>query len=242
MSAQKIFLCTVALALSVGSARATLIDSFSDGSQSLFVSSDQTNDSSNVGPGTSNVIGGYRDVSLQWLSGDLDFANVLTSAGKFSFTQGTSEAKVALTWDGDNAISSLNYLLGANLTSGSDNGFLLNILATTDTGVDLTMTVYTDASHASTYGTPIAGGFSGGKILSYGSFTPLTGAAGAADFSNVGAIVLTLSGYGHSGSDITLGTIQTTSNGAPVPEPSTFALAAIGAAVAWGLRRRWKKS
>ncbi len=236
MSVHKICLCSLALIFSVGSARATLIDSFSDGKQSLFVSYDQTSDSSNVGSGISNVIGGYRDVSLQWLSGDLDFANVLTSAGKFSFTEGTSEAQVVLMWDGDNALSSLNYLLGANLTDGGDNGFLLNVLATTDTGVDLTMTVYTDATHASTYGTPIAGGFSGGKVLSYGDFTPLTGAAGPADFSNVGAIVLTLSGSGHSGSDITLGTIQT------VPEPSSFALAAIGAAVALGLRRRWKKS
>jgi hypothetical protein len=231
MAALRVCLCTGLLAFLAGVAEASFIDAFDAGDQTLFVWSGKTNADDQANPGTSTAIGGYRDIALTWYSGELDFANVLASAGIFTFTQGTSEGEVAITWDGENSKGVLGYLLGANLTSGDDNQFLLNVASVTGTGVDLTMTVYTDATHASKYDIfPLSS--SGIKHLYYSDFSAVPG-YGAANFSNVGAVVLKLNGTGHVGSDITIGPIQT------VPEPSTLALAAIGTMVlGFGWRRR----
>jgi hypothetical protein len=234
MSAWKVCPCAIILALVVACAEASLIDTFAAGKQSLSVSADATTDSNQANPGTGVAIGGWRDIALTWISGDLDFANTLPAGGKFAFTQGTSEGEATITWDGANSQGVLSYLLGANLTSGGNDEFLLNILTTTGTGLGLTMTVYTDATNASSYSTSVAGGFSGNKTLLYSSFTQ-SGTAGPANFANVGAIVLGLKGAGHAGSDITIGTIST---GQSVPEPPTLAFAVMGAMAAiWGWRR-----
>ena len=96
------------------------------------------------------------------------------------------------------------------------------------------MTVYTDATHASQYVTTVPAGGSSNLLLPYSLFSQI--GANGANFSNVGAIVLEFNGVGHAGSDITIGPIQT------VPEPSTLALAAIGAMVALGFGRRWRRA
>ena len=117
---------------------------------------------------------------------------------------------------------------------------MFNVLATTGTGVELTMTVYTDATHASTYSTLVPGGYFGSESWQYGGFSQLVGAAGPANFGTVGAIVLDFNGTGHVGSDITIGPLQT--NTGTVPEPSALALAAIGAMVFFGFGRRWRRA
>ena len=239
MSARIVCLCASILAFSAGSVDATLIDSFGDVNQSAIVWSSLPFSASQANPGSSVAIGGYRDLALQWVSGDLAFANVLPAGptGEFSFTQGTAQGTTAITWDGADTPGTLSYLLGTDLTSGGGNEFLLDVSATTGTGVGLTMTVYSDATHASQYSTSVVGGFSGSLLLPYGGFSTL--GPNPADFSNVGAIVLQLNGVGHTGSDITFSSVQTAT--APVPEPSALALAAIGVAII-GLGRRWRKS
>jgi hypothetical protein len=235
MSAWKVCACAIVLALVAANAEASLIDSFTAGKQSLSVSPDATTDSNQANPGTSVAIGGYRDIALKWLSGDLDFANTLTTGGKFAFTQGTSEGEAAITWDGANTQGVLSYALGTDLTSASNNEFLLNIITTTGAGMGLTMTVYSDATHASSYSTTVPAAFSGNKAMLYSGFSKLSGAAGPANFASVGAIVLDLKGTGYAGSDITLGTISTAQ---AVPEPPVLAFTIMGAMVAiWGWRR-----
>jgi hypothetical protein len=233
MSAWKVCICAFALAFLVGSARATLIDSFTAGKQALFVSADGTTDSNQANLVT-GVIGGYRDLALEWIRGEMDFANTLPSAGKFAFTQGTSEGKGSITWDGENSQGTLGYGLAQNLAAGGTNEFFLSVLNTAGTGVALTMTIYTDATHASSCSGFVAGGFTGGKEFLYGDFTKATGMTGPVNFASVGAIKLDFNGDGHTGSDITLGLIQTRA----VPEPPTLAFVVIGAmAVIWGWRR-----
>jgi hypothetical protein len=237
MSTPRICLCALVLLCSAGTAGASLIDSFNAGSQTLFVWPGAPTASNQANPGTGTAIGGYRDITLQWISGDLDFANVLASSptGKFSFTEGTAEGKVDITWDGANTPSVLSYLLGANLTTGGDDEFRLVVDAVTGSGVPMTMTVYTDATHASAYSTTVPAGTTGNVFVPYASFAQV--AAGPANFANVGAIVLEFNGTGHVGSDITLGLIQTQQS---VPEPSTLALSAIGALVLGLVSRRRK--
>jgi hypothetical protein len=235
MSAWKVCLCAVILALSSAYAQATMIDSFSVTDQALFVDpygSGQTASSSLAAP---DAIGGFRDVALQWISGSLDFADVVSQGSMFSFTQGTAVGQATITWDG--ALASNVYSLGANLDG---NEFLIDVLGTTGTGVELTMTVYTDATHASTYSTFVPGGYANTEPLLYTGFTQLGGAAGPANFANVGAIVLNFNGTGNPGSDITIGSLQT--NTQTVPEPSTLALAAIGAMAFLGFGRRRRRA
>jgi len=232
MSAWKVCLCAVVLAFSAACAKATIIDSFGGTKFTLSVDGDSIADETDFSQvTTAAAIGGHRYTLLTWLSGDQNFASVSPSGGKFSFTQGTAEGDATITWDG--STSSNVYLLGENLNN-EGNEFQINVLGCTNTGVELTMTVYTNASEASTYSLPVTS--IGGLSLPYKDFFKLPTAASEADFSSVGAIVLDINGYNHSGSDVTLGLIQT------IPEPSTLALAAIFAVVALCLRRRWRRA
>jgi hypothetical protein len=235
MLTQRICLCALVLVLAVGTAGASLIDSFTDGSLALSVWSGVPAISQQVAATSS--IGGYRDVALDWVSGDLDFANVVYSGpvGKFAFTEGTAEGKTAITWDGANTPSVLSYLLGANLTAGGDNEFAIAVDAVTGSGVPMTISVYTDATHASAYSTTLPAGTTGNVFVPYTSFTQV--AANPANFAAVGAIVLQFNGTGHVGSDITIGSIKTQQI---VPEPSMLALGAIVAMIfglAWCRRK-----
>ncbi|MEN6452087.1 MAG: PEP-CTERM sorting domain-containing protein [Thermoguttaceae bacterium] len=230
MSAWKLCLCAIVLLFLVAAANATMIDSFGSGKQSLSVDPDSQFASGQVA--TSAAIGGYRDISLQWKSGDLDFANVTPSGGKLTFTQSTSESIATVTWDGENSPDVRSYLLGANLTSGGKDGFSIPLFAVTGSSIDLSLTVYTDAGHASLLTMTLPAGGPRTLSLRYTDFRGIGGVT--ADFTNVGAIVLGLSGVGHLGSDVTIGSIQTVTT----PEPSTLALLAIGAAALIALRRR----
>ena len=91
MSAWRVCLCAAILAFSATYAEATMINSFNDGSQALFVDLYGQTASNQVA--TSAAIGGYRDTALQSRSGDLDFANVLPPGDIFSFTKGTARER-----------------------------------------------------------------------------------------------------------------------------------------------------
>jgi len=216
--------------------QATLIDSFDAGNQSLWVSPGTPYSLSQANVG-SMAIGGYRNVAIQWITGRQSYVDVLddpTLTG-LSFTQGTAQAKTTVTWDGPDIPNVLGYSLNANLASGGANGFVLDVAQVTGTGVNLTMTVYTnDASHASVYSHLLTAGTTGAFAVPYTSFS------GAASFSDVDVIVLELDGTGHSGSDITINSIKTSVIG--VPEPSTLVMTAIGALVFLGAGRRWKRT
>ncbi|MEN6451372.1 MAG: PEP-CTERM sorting domain-containing protein [Thermoguttaceae bacterium] len=236
MAIRTLFLVTVVSILSTGNAMATLIDSFGDGEQFLRVTSRSTTAYDQGNPGSSIAIGGYRDIALQWLSGQASYvAAAADEANILEFTQGTGEAKTTITWDGPGARDSLSYSLNADLSAEKE--FLLDVAGVTGTGVAVTLTVYTDATHASTYSATLAEGTTGTVAIPYTSFTVL-GSGVAVDFAHVGAIVLGIDGTGNVGSDIAINSISTA-----VPEPASLTLLAAGAI---GLlcigRRRWLRN
>jgi hypothetical protein len=233
--------------LSAANVQATLIDYFDAGAQSLWTSQGTPYSLSQANVTSEDAIGGYRNVAIQWLTGRQSYVDVLadpTLAG-LSFTEGTGEAIATVTWDGPDIPNILEYALNANLTSGGENQFVLDVEQVTGTGIQLTLTVYTDATHASQSTIFLDAQPSEPLALPYGTvgsvFSQLAGASGPADFAHVGAIVLELSGAGHPGSDITINSITTDTHG-PVPEPSTLVLAAIGGLGLLGVRRRWRKT
>jgi hypothetical protein len=226
------------LALSAANVQATLIDSFDAGSQSLSASpgTPYSLSQSHVGP---DALGDYRDVAIQWLAGRQSYVDVLadpTLAG-LSFTQGTGQAVTTVTWDGLHIPNVLTYTLNANLTTGGENEFVFDVEQVTGP-LSLTLTVYTnDASHSSVYSCPMTVAMTGTTLS-----VPYTSFSGTANFSDIDAIVLRLDGTGHSGSDVTLKSLKTDDKGPSVPEPSTLALAAVGAFVFLGAGRRWKRN
>ncbi|MEN6459536.1 MAG: PEP-CTERM sorting domain-containing protein [Thermoguttaceae bacterium] len=232
---QRSAVVVVACALMATNVQGTVIDSFDTAAQSLSVSPKKTA-LEQVSLDSSAGLGGYRDLTLQWLNGRTAFVDVLTEAfwTGLSFTQGTSEAKLKVTWDGSDSPGVLDYALGANLTAAGQDRLQFDVAEVTGTGLTMTITVYTDASHASTYTSFVTAGTTGVLEVTYASFAS-SGTSGAANFSNIGAIVLEFNGAGHSGSDITISQIETA-----VPEPSTIAMAAVCGLALMGLSRRRK--
>jgi hypothetical protein len=237
-------LLTLISIFSIGVADAAIIDSFDTGTQSLFVSGAQMSASQQLNVGTGTAIGGYRDISLEWTSGFLDFASVSISGpqGLFVFTQlnsaPASTGKATITWDGADTPNLLSYLLGADLMSNSDDKFLLDINTVAGSGMDILMTVYSDSARVSEKMISLSGGFSGGLPVLYSDFSPV-GTGGAADFFSVGAIVLTCDGTAHPGATIVLNSVGTTHEA--VPEPSALVMLAFGALAFIGMGRHWKR-
>jgi hypothetical protein len=229
----------VVIVLSAVNARATLIDSFDSGSVSLSVTSSVSYVTKEVHPGEPDVIGGYRDIWLQWSAGATSIAEVVANSGDpewngFYFTQGArGVAAATVVWDGPTGLPSgtLGYALNKDLSAAT--AFSFDIADITGGGVNLTLTVYTDAHHASQRFLPATSLDVGTLTILRSDFTQ-SGDVGSADFSHVGAIVLKLEGTpANRGADITITRIET------IPEPSTFAMVAVGGVVLLGLRRRW---
>jgi hypothetical protein len=225
--------------LSATNVQATLIDSFDKGVQTLMTSPDQTYNLSQANVGVSAAIGAYRNLAIQWVSGRESYADVFagpTLTG-LSFTQGTGEAIATVTWDGPDTPNVLDYALNADLATGNQNEFVFDFAGVTGSGVNLTLTVFTnDAAHSSTYTHLMPAGTSGTFAVPYTSFS------GSATWADIDAIVLTLNGTGHAGSDLSLNSIKTDDKAPGVPEPSTLAMTMIGAMVLLGAGRRWRKA
>ena len=121
------------------------------------------------------------------------------------------------------------------MTIGGDNSFLLNVIGLTGTGIDVTMTVYSNGgANSSTMTTPF-------PVTNTGEIPLLfSGLSGNADLTDVNAIVMELSGVGHAGSDIAISSLTTTTTTSP--EPSTLVLAAMGVVALLGVGRKWRKA
>ncbi len=222
--------------LSATAVRAELvIDPFNTpADQSLRVTAASPNDSDTSAAAT--ALGGWRDISLARVSGQPIYVDVFSDPGAGLYlSEGTGEAVAIVTWDGENSPSVRGYSLNANLTSGGEDKFLLSVADVTGSGVNVTMTVYTnDGTHFSATD-PLLVTAAGDIPFSFASFIH-TGPDGPANFADIDAIVLQLDGTGHAGSDVAITSLKTA-----VPEPSTLVLAAVGALALLGVGRRLRK-
>lgn len=195
-----------------------------------------------VDPGS---LGGYRGVLVTRTTDrgavTVDINDSIENA--LSFNSGVNAAGFAeVHFDGNNPSSTINPTgLGmVDLTGGGLNaGFFFK--ATSDLGATLTFLVYSDASRISTASVTVAADPTFAFqdfFLPFSAFLPESGFS-AADFTQVGALSVRIDGRFHPGTDVALGPISV----AAVPEPSSLALAGIGAAFGVGAlwRRRMRK-
>jgi hypothetical protein len=247
MRPQLASLIAAVFALSAANVGATMIDSFDTGDQWFGVSYRAGYRTASGGVDVSDrtkVLGGHRDVWLKWLSGATSTAEVVADDAVgtgFFFSQGVGEAITTIVWDGHagDAIDQLGFDLDARLDAGGADQFSLDIAKVTGSGMNLTMIVYTDGTHASaTSSIFVPEGPQRTLSLPYTAFNQsVPEISGLADFSQpIGAIVLELDSHGRTGSDIRIRSIDT------IPEPSTLVLVAIGAMAFFGLKGRWRKA
>lgn len=238
--------CSIVLALfcvmaAAGAARAGLmIDSFNTGEQSLEVRATSPNATSFVwGLLGSEVIGGSREVTLEWVAGtNRTFADVnLDANGRLDFAQGpNAEARLTILWDGDElgGAGNLAYALGADLTADGATGFVANVVSI-DLPIRVHVEVFTDANNGSVFEGTWSAGQVGAQYLPFNhpDWSVAPGATGPADFTQVGQIRLILDGDGFADADVAIDYVAT-----GVPEPSSLALAILGAAMLVAVRRR----
>lgn len=232
-----VFLAAIFL-LSAATVRADLIiDQFNTpDDQSLKVTSKPSQTVDTNVTQASSAIGGWHDISLHEVAGQPMYVDVFSDPGSgLYFSQGTGQAYTIVTWAGADTSNGPLYDLNANLTIGGDNSFLLNVIGLTGTGIDVTMTVYSNGgANSSTMTTPF-------PVTNTGEIPLLfSGLSGNADLTDVNAIVMELSGVGHAGSDIAISSLTTTTTTSP--EPSTLVLAAMGVVALLGVGRKWRKA
>lgn len=203
------------LVVGVALAAPFTIDTFDEALQSLFVFSGFTVDSSTAtGAG---VLGTERDALLEWQNGgdraflDIDF----NDSDLLAFSQGPGLSSIAtVTWDGtDGDATALDPtgLGGVDLTNGGPNDGIRLRVTIADLDTSLNLAVYTDGNNWSEYDMEVPGGILSGNSVDFfapfASFT--TGGTGPADFTNVGALVLTMDGTVSPGTDLTLEFMET---------------------------------
>jgi len=218
------------LTIFADNSQATIIDSFST-PQSLTINTVGTV-SSSVSSSGGDILGVERDMTLEMLSGsgmavqaDLGGFSILNHAQNASTT-----GKTTITWDGVDGTPAIDYtgLGGIDLTeSGANNGMIISVIFD-DLPSEIIVSAYSDAGNWSKYIASLPGMiFSSPAIITmpFANFVSQSGSG--ADFTNIGAISLVVNGALYGGTDMMLDNVETTN---PVPEPSTFALLALGIA------------
>ena len=216
------------------SANATLIDSFDtafNAPQTSLFATPGSPDSAVVNDST-GIAGGQREMTLTVTQG-MGAASIGTDGGTaiLQVQGGTAvQSNLQLTYDGNADVPALSTFAPTGLGGLALSGTSFLLQAMSDNPITASFRVFTDATHFSDgVLTTTATGM--GTYQTFGipftNFTAGTGSAGAADFSNVGAIQvnLTVTGAAALGYD----SIQTGGSLAVVPEPGSWALVCLGA-------------
>jgi uncharacterized repeat protein (TIGR01451 family) len=195
-------------------AQSVTIDTFATNQPSLTLTYPPSGTSASSSVSGAGILGGERDIQVN-LTGGVIAGNTMSavvSSGFFSYSQdATIAGNAVVQWDGTDGSPALNPtgLGGIDMTvGGTQDGFLLNTFFD-DLPVNVTLTIYTDATHASAMNFMFPGlVFSATNfVLPYSAFTPTLGTG--ADFTNVGAVTLSL-GSTVSAPDVVLDFLQTT--------------------------------
>ena len=173
------------------------VDLFDDGEQYVEARSAGPTTSSG-GVSSTTAVGGYREAIVTAVAGTGGTAIGVdqTDNNLFTFSEDANlDSTGSVIWDatpGNPATLNPTGLGGVDLTGGGvQNSFLLDILDTDRDSLQ-TLTVYTDATHASRLSIPVLdeADFTPRRIL-FADMKPLPGLE-PADFQNVGAITLDL--------------------------------------------------
>jgi len=215
-----------------------LIDNFLD---YQIVESNGPLTNSQVGP-TGNILGGYRDIFVEvvnnnsnnpYLSSNL---SVVNGEGSFNNDAGITGTGM-IRWDGVNNSQTLNPqgLGGINITQGNLDSISMDIMLADIAGLDMTFTIYDMNSNSSS----ISRTLNSSTLTSKAETFLFQDFVGTADFTNVGAIELGISGP--ESMDAVIGSVYS-GRSTPIPEPtSILGLLAIGA-VGTGSMLKQKKN
>jgi uncharacterized repeat protein (TIGR01451 family) len=191
-----------------------LIDSFSTNQSALTLTYPPAGTTASSSVSGAGILGGERDLSIN-LTGGVIAGNTMSatvSSGFYSYSQDATIAGTGtIQWDGADGSATLNPtgLGGVDLTMGGTQDAILIGTFFDDLPVNLVIEVFTDAGNASTATVALPGLIfsSTNFAFPYSSFTTTLGAG--ADFTNVGAIVLS-AGSAMTAPDLVLDFVQTT--------------------------------
>ena len=208
------------------SAQAVLIDSFTEGGQSV----NQSTSPDQAGP-ASSIFGEYRDIIAQRTTGSGSgnvTGEVLISSGQYRHDTGTQAAgRTIVQWDGDDSGSPGNLdatgLSGLNLEETDPDGIFVDVssLAVAPGGAlpTITFDVYTDETNWSSMSTTVSS--LGILQFPFGSFDDF---GGGADFGNVSAVQMTVDTSETQDADVTLSLVESATIPAPAALPGGLAL------------------
>jgi hypothetical protein len=200
-------LLVLTLLTSTTVAAVVLVDTFTDGDQSLMVQSSIPTDSSFVTG--SSMLTGERDSQLTYVSGSRSFLDVnFDSSGTLAYSQNATGAtsRALVQWDGSD--SSMNLQLDSTTVDlvDSTNDSLVFQIISNDNPMAITVTVYSSASNWSYYQFNTPGGINAGDVVDivvpFLSFQQ--GGTGSANFASVDALELAIDGTLNQEADLTL--------------------------------------
>lgn len=197
--------------LTVGSAHAVSIDTFTTLQNPLEANAGMTTDSSTVL--AAEAVGGERDMLVTYTGGPNPFSDV--SAFVFDVISHAQDPDVfgstLVQWDGADGSLTLDAtgLGGIDMTQAGDHNAVALTIVSADLNAVLTFTVYTDGSNYSTFTEVLPSGATNQLlVLPFDAFTD-TGTG--ADFTNVGAVEMLIDGTASSSLDVQIDVLETIS-------------------------------